>query len=300
MNKIYRVIFNHATQTWTAVTELAKSHGRSSSSATVGSISSTSATSNKGLNHFKRSLLALAVLLASTQPVFASVAIGGEDEDGKPNSAFAKNNPEMRHMPYDYGTPNNTHRTENGHYNDSIASGIAVGNRANAVSGDGFSSGIAIGDYSKAVVPTYGGLSVALGHYSTASGVGSVVVGTAGLASGFNSLAISRQAGATADFAMAIGTASSASANRSTAIGQSAQATGVGAIALGSAEMQPITNENQRAPTTQFNTTTNTQAKGKNSIAVGTTAQSSAEDAVAVGTLSRGVTSALLRLVESL
>lgn len=59
MNKIYRVIYNQATQTWTAVTELAKAKGKSSSAAIV------SDTNQHKLSHCnQKGALAFALLVS--------------------------------------------------------------------------------------------------------------------------------------------------------------------------------------------------------------------------------------------
>ncbi|OOS23163.1 hypothetical protein B0681_09915 [Moraxella porci DSM 25326] len=46
MNKVYRVIFNRATQTWTAVAEFAKAHGKSAKTVGSGLVAATLAISS--------------------------------------------------------------------------------------------------------------------------------------------------------------------------------------------------------------------------------------------------------------
>ncbi|WP_420925244.1 YadA-like family protein [Actinobacillus pleuropneumoniae] len=131
-----------------------------------------------------------------------------------------------------------------------------------------------------------GGLSFALGAYTQATAIGSTVIGTAGLASGFNSLAMMRQSAATNNYAMAIGTASWADGVASLAMGSSATARGKQSIAIGSSDMLAQNGGNGRA-LTKYDGTNNTQASGVRAIAIGTTARTSADDTIAIGTKTR-------------
>ncbi len=306
MNKIFRIIWNHAQQNWVVTSELASRQGKSNG------LVDSSTQPTKSVKNFFLNLISLSVLMSLPLAANAYVAIGGTDEYGgiaqqnageatinnqrKPLTATASDN--FGHSALNYNNPGNlsyTNPTQNdstGRYSGNLiaATGIAIGAGANAIfdsrfnqsnqSGAG-SSGIAIGDYSKASGP----LSFALGAYSIGSEVGATAIGTASRASGFNSLALMRQSAATNDYAMAIGTVAWASGKGSLAMGQSSQAAGHRAIAIGSADVVGGTAGNG-ARVTNYDENTNTQALGDRSIAFGANARTaqSAEDSVALGT----------------
>ncbi|VGM95820.1 Hep_Hag [uncultured Avibacterium sp.] len=306
MNKIFRIIWNHAQQNWVVTSELASRQGKSNS------LVDSSTQPTKSIKNFFLNLISLSVLMSFPLAANAYVAIGGTAEysgiaqqdageatinaQRKPLTATASDN--FGHNALNYNNPGNlsyTNPTQNdstGRYSGNLiaATGIAIGAGANAIfdsrfnqsnqSGAG-SSGIAIGDYSKASGP----LSFALGAYSIGSEVGATAIGTASRASGFNSLALMRQSAATNDYAMAIGTVAWASGKGSLAMGQSSQAAGNRSIAIGSADVVGGTAGNG-ARVTNYDENTNTQALGDRSIAFGANARTaqSAEDSVALGT----------------
>ncbi|AKG11923.1 ESPR-type extended signal peptide-containing protein [Moraxella bovoculi] len=298
MNSIYKIVFNKATGTYQAVAEFARSHTRVGGSSVSG-----------GVGHILRAkffvLLPLTTAVLSINHAYAAISIGETDKTkddvsrvvavkaGKGNIVTSETKkPEVirHHYPYDYQTPNHTKGKIGGNYSDNPVEPIAVGNHIDTrTTEDGIASGIGIGDYIKAT----GGLSISLGHHSSSLKTGAVALGTTSKAAGFNSLAISRQSHAQEDFSMSIGTASHAGAKYATAIGQSAQATGEGAIALGSADMKSFLGNDHRRKrnqTTTFNGVTNTQAKGKNSVAIGRSAQSHGEAAFAGGLKAKAYT----------
>ena len=161
------------------------------------------------------------------------------------------------------------------------------GNSASARSADGSVSGIAIGDYSNAR-----GLGVALGQYAQSNNIGSIAVGAATKANGFNSLAMMRQAYAGEQYAAAIGTAASAQGKASLAMGHSALAKGDQAIAIGSANPKPF-EDDKHTQYTKYDGSSNTQANTARAIAIGqgakvvaglTRDQKAFADGVAIGT----------------
>ncbi|WP_427835334.1 YadA-like family protein [Actinobacillus pleuropneumoniae] len=287
MNKIFKVIWSHATQTFVVVSELTRS--KSKAKASVSDVKNgVSSVIGSG---FKLSIISS--LLISTIPnVYAAIAIDGMGSswvNGKninyaTNSGTATANAKNSHHAYNYQNPGNMYyekQSDKNRYSGTLgtSSGIAIGENATTIGDDDYSSGVAIGDYAKAT----GGLSFALGAYTQATAIGSTVIGTAGLASGFNSLAMMRQSAATANYAMAIGTASWADATASLAMGASATAKGVQSIAIGSSDMLAQDGGNGRA-LTKYDGTNNTEASGARSVAIGTTARTSADDAIAIGT----------------
>ncbi|WP_432771704.1 YadA-like family protein [Actinobacillus pleuropneumoniae] len=290
MNKIFKVIWSHATQTFVVVSELTRS--KSKAKASVSDVKNgVSSVIGSG---FKLSIISS--LLISTIPnVYAAIAIDGMGSswvngvNGKninyaTNSGTATANAKNSHHAYNYQNPGNMYyekQSDKNRYSGTLgtSSGIAIGENATTIGDDDYSSGVAIGDYAKAT----GGLSFALGAYTQATAIGSTVIGTAGLASGFNSLAMMRQSAAKANYAMAIGTASWADATASLAMGASATAKGVQSIAIGSSDMLAQDGGNGRA-LTKYDGTNNTEASGARSVAIGTTARTSADDAIAIGT----------------
>ena len=290
MNKIFKVIWSHATQTFVVVSELTRS--KSKAKASVSDVKNgVSSVIGSG---FKLSIISS--LLISTIPnVYAAIAIDGMGSswvNGKninyaTNSGTATANAKNSHHAYNYQNPGNMYyekQSDKNRYSGTLgtSSGIAIGENATTIGDDDYSSGVAIGDYAKAT----GGLSFALGAYTQATAIGSTVIGTAGLASGFNSLAMMRQSAATANYAMAIGTASWANGVASLAMGASATAQGKQSIAIGSSDMLAQDGGNGRA-STKYDGINNTEASGARSVAIGTTARTSADDTIAIGTKTR-------------
>ncbi|MCW9733305.1 YadA-like family protein [Avibacterium sp. 20-15] len=301
MNKIFRIIWNHAQQNWVVTSELASRQGKSNS------LVDSSIQPTKSSKNFFLNLISLSVLMSLPLAANAYVAIGGTAEYSgiaqenagttsvsgvsKKQQAFASDDMGDKALDYlnpgsrSYNDPNQV--SANRLYSGTLAgaTGIAIGAMADArATGQstylpGESSGIAIGDYSKAI----GALSFALGGYSIASDTGATAIGTASRASGFNSLAMMRQSAATNDYAMAIGNVSWAAGKGSLAMGQSSQAAGDRAIAIGSANVGDTESTGPRV--TNYDANTNTQALADRSIAFGAKARTAqtATDAVALG-----------------
>ncbi|ABN73212.1 YadA-like family protein [Actinobacillus pleuropneumoniae] len=293
MNKIFKVIWSHVTQTFVVVSELTRSKSKAKASVSDVKKNGVSSLITLGL---KLSLMS-SLLSPSISTVYAAITIDKMDSyrfrDGTTinyatNSGTAKAGTGGSFSAYNYENPGNMNYEKQNNatvYSGTIkaSSGIAIGENATTETTIGgkvaYSSGVAIGDFSKAT----GGLSFALGAYSQATDIGATVIGTAGLASGFNSLAMMRQSAAKANYAMAIGTASWADATASLAMGASATAKGVQSIAIGSSDMLAQDGGNGRA-LTKYDGTNNTEASGARSVAIGTTARTSADDAIAIGT----------------
>ncbi|WP_419852843.1 ESPR-type extended signal peptide-containing protein, partial [Actinobacillus pleuropneumoniae] len=286
MNKIFKVIWSHVTQTFVVVSELTRSKSKAKASVSDVKKNGVSSLITLGL---KLSLMS-SLLSSSISTVYAAIAIDkmvvgyGTTINYAINSGTAKAGTNNSHYAYNYENPGNKNyvgQSDISRYSGTLeaSSGIAIGLNATTIASDNYSSGVAIGDYAKAT----GGLSFALGAYTQATAIGSTVIGTAGLASGFNSLAMMRQSAAKANYAMAIGTASWADATASLAMGASATAKGVQSIAIGSSDMLAQDGGNGRA-LTKYDGTNNTEASGARSVAIGTTARTSADDAIAIGT----------------
>ncbi|WGE34083.1 YadA-like family protein [Actinobacillus genomosp. 1] len=284
MNKIFKVIWSHATQTFVVVSELTRSKSKAKASVSDVKMNDVSSLITSG---FKLTLIS-SLLISSIPTAYAAVAIGStEDNQIKKGTATANNG--ATHYAYNYDNPGNKNyagqesaRNKDIRYSGDLpsSSGIAIGDHSTTIGSDRFSSGVAIGDYAKAT----GGLSFALGAYTQATGIGATVIGTAGLASGFNSLAMMRQSAAKANYAMAIGTASWADGVASLAMGSSATAKGKQSIAIGSSDMLAEDGDGNGRASTKYDGVNNTEASGVRSVAIGTTARTSADDTIAFGT----------------
>ncbi|WP_017357805.1 ESPR-type extended signal peptide-containing protein, partial [Actinobacillus pleuropneumoniae] len=284
MNKIFKVIWSHVTQTFVVVSELTRSKSKAKASVSDVKMNDVSSLITSG---FKLSLIS-SLLISSIPRAYAAIAIDSTNNLGNAvNNGTAKANAKNSHQAYNYQNPGNMYyegQSDTSRYSGTLeaSSGIAIGLNATTIASDNYSSGVAIGDNAMAT----GGLSFALGAYTQATAIGSTVIGTAGLASGFNSLAMMRQSAATNNYAMAIGTASWADGVASLAMGSSATARGKQSIAIGSSDMLAQNGGNGRA-LTKYDGTNNTQASGVRAIAIGTTARTSADDTIAIGTKTR-------------
>ena len=289
MNRIYRVIWSQVRGAYVVVSEIAKSHTRGSKSFV----------SNSAKASVKVGLAAMVLTCGSG--LVSNVQAGDKGFSVNPelgeNAVFNWLRPQPgapEILMYDYETPGNpgsgkvVNKKDNTKlYTNNKVFGIELGNSASARSADGSVSGIAIGDYSNAR-----GLGVALGQYAQSNDIGSIAVGAATKANGFNSLAMMRQAYAGAKYAAAIGTAASAQGEASLAMGHSALAKGAQSIAIGSANPTPFMDD-KKTQYTKYDESSNTQANTARSIAIGqgakveagtTRDQKAFADGVAIGT----------------
>ena len=193
MNKVFRVIWSQATQSWVAVSELTKAHKKQSSSTAKKSASGSSA------NLIKSSAIALALL--SGHSAYAATA-GNTAGEGQ-NTSVA------------WGDTSNA----------SGNNAVAVGRKAQAT-GD---SAIALGFESKST----NNWSVAVGLQTNASNKQAVAVGSKSQATGENSIAIGNAAKASNESSVALGSSTTSTNKFTTAVGATASATQEGATALG-------------------------------------------------------------------
>ncbi|MDU7785846.1 MAG: ESPR-type extended signal peptide-containing protein [Aggregatibacter aphrophilus] len=230
MNKVFKVIWCKASQTWIAVSELSKAF----------SLSTTTETPKKSLNSSNKTKIFIASIpLLFSFNVNAYIAIGSVENntiksDGAEATPRKKNSGSQALNYYNPGSksyddkdkPNNTDRR----YSDGDAYGIAIGKNTDVRDPHQDSNGIALGDHSKAT----GGLAMALGSFAKAEKNGGVAIGTASRSAGINSLAMMRQSAATGDYSTAIGSVAWAAGESSFALGASATAKGDQSIAIGS------------------------------------------------------------------
>ena len=278
MNNIFKVIWNHATQTWTAVGELASAKGKS-----------------KSVKLAAISTALLAVVAGGAQA--ANVVTKAEDRGGlaigtdtvtnqfygnadyKAKTGLSENKAEAKVNAYDgiaigngalsgsnSGTAGNAH----------IAIGLmsqATGNFANGKDTGGANAqnaAVALGAYSLA----RGQGSTALGAHAVADEVDSTAVGKVANAKGQSSTAVGQQAEAI-QRATATGAQSKALGTYSTAMGQSATANSWDSITVGSASTVSGANS--------INVGSNSVLSGTNIATVGANSKISSNNVSALG-----------------
>lgn len=278
MNKVFKVIWCKASQTWIAVSELSKAF----------SLSTTTETPKKSLNSSNKTKIFIASIpLLFSFNVNAYIAIGSVENntiksDGAEATPRKKNSGSQALNYYNPGSksyddkdkPNNTDRR----YSDGDAYGIAIGKNTDVRDPHQDSNGIALGDHSKAT----GGLAMALGSFAKAEKNGGVAIGTASRSAGINSLAMMRQSAATGDYSTAIGSVAWAAGESSFALGASATAKGDQSIAIGSVKPK-ILNAKGNVKKTKYDGLDNTQTNGHRSMALGTAAKTNGDDSFALG-----------------
>ena len=242
MNNIFKVIWNHATQTWTAVGELASAKGKSKS---------------VKLAAISTALLAFtgSVLAASGDVILDTTSNGGLLISTKHVTNQFKGSDQ-----YVKGVKAATGEEIQGNKKDPVVysyDGIAIGN--GAISGankflkdgkiedaNGGNGHVAIGLMSRALGAGSSSPSVALGAYAVAEGQGNTALGGNAYSRGINAVAVGRLANATNDGstalgsetkadwqATAVGNASKAEASKATALGSLSHAQSNSSIAIG-------------------------------------------------------------------
>ena len=193
MNNIFKVIWNHATQTWTAVGELASAKGKSKSV----------------------KLAAISTALLAVAGGAQAAAVVQKAEGNGSLSISTANNPTDPVRAYAYAN-----------------NGIAIGNGAKSGKEDARGDyHIAIG-FNADASNTSSSSSTAIGANSKATGQGSTTIGNASSATGMNSTALGNSSVADSAGAVAVGATSSAWFHGS-ALGEEAKARGIRSTALG-------------------------------------------------------------------
>ena len=255
MNNIFKVIWNHATQTWTAVGELASAKGKSKS--------------------VKLAAISTALLVAASGVEAANV-VSKAGELGQLSIATDKVTNQF------FG--NDRYKAETG-LSQNVAGatvnaydGIAIGNGAvsGSPSGTGGNGHVAIGLMAQASAGGANGqnAAVALGAYSLATGQGGTAIGAHSIADGLNSTALGKIAKANNDGATAVGTNTTAEW-QGTALGNTAQALANYATSIG---------VNSKA-NSHSSTSIGREAvvSGQNAIGIGTQTKVNGAGTVAVG-----------------
>lgn len=204
MNKIFRVIYSQATQSWVAVSELTKAHKKQSSSSAKKSASGSSA------NLIKSSAIALSLLSGSA--AYAADAASGliQINSTKGTTAAATGSDSIAIGKDSKATGND---------------GIALGNQAKAEN----KNTVAIGRESKAS----GESSIALGYQANADKQFTVAIGAGASSKHNNAVAIGKGSQALGATSLALVMGSKATGNDSYAIGWSSDSIGEMSMAFG-------------------------------------------------------------------
>ena len=295
MNKVFKVIWNHATQTWTAVSELGHAKGKTKSKkivkltalagAVIGSLAvSQTATAGSDLNNTNESIQlwpkdlahptagrhAIAIGINANASHQDSIAIGQNSQSNWTNSiAIGRDTQSAK----DHTVAIGSNATATGYQAVTLGSysnatdrlTIAVGAKANATK----ESAIAVGASASATNDN----AVALGQTATASNNNAIAIGTKEVTSGNNAVGIGAYAESTAERSTAVGMMSQANGAGSFAGGASAQATGTNSVAIGGATDGTLANKAGTAA----------KATGAQSIAIGTKSKAIDEDTIAQG-----------------
>ncbi|HAM9850815.1 YadA-like family protein [Escherichia coli] len=278
MNKIFKVIWNPATGSYTVASETAKSRGKKS-----------------GRSKLLISALVAGGLLSSFGVQAQAGKDNGEGVDyglGKGTGWVAIGEDAKANGYTDTGGGSSTavgyHATADGRWSTalgakthslgeaSVALGIsstAEGQRSIAVGASATSTGgfsIAFGRLAKSV----GEFSIAQGDHAETGANDAIAFGRESKALGIMSIALGATANASKEYAMALGASSKADGVDSLALGRQSLASAANAITIG-AESEAA--ENATAVGTKA------KAKGKNSLALGANSNSTGESSVALG-----------------
>lgn len=230
MNNIFKVIWNHATQTWTAVGELASAKGKSKS-VKLAAIST-----------------ALLVVTGGAQTAFASstdIAKTTSVDAGSStaNTATIQHDASMQGglaISPDRVTDQFKGDAHNGTKNIPGATvyaydGIAIGSGTEAgtkeVGGNGH---VAIGLMARANGAKTSGAAVALGAYAVAEEQDTVAIGNKAYANGSQAVSIGHESKSSSNGTVAVGNKSESTGFNSTAVGDGSQALSKNSTALGS------------------------------------------------------------------
>ena len=254
MNNIFKVIWNHATQTWTAVGELASAKGKSKS--------------------IKLAAISTALLVAASGVEAANV-VSKAGELGQLSIATDKVTNQFfgndRYKAETKLSKNVAGATVNAY------DGIAIGNGAvSGAPGAGGNAHVAIGLMAHASAGGANGqnAAVALGAYSLATGQGGTAIGAHSIADALNSTALGKVAKANGDGSTALGTSSQADR----------QAVALGNTAAADAPFSTSIGTNSRAVSNATISIGNeANATGFSAVSIGRATKVNGESSVAVG-----------------
>ncbi|MWQ24315.1 ESPR-type extended signal peptide-containing protein, partial [Glaesserella parasuis] len=266
MNKIFRVIWSHAQQAWVVVSELVKSHTKTSAYTDKrAQVCTSDYFLDKQQDKFKLSLLSLVLLGIFFSPVGLAATASTSNEkpyflDGASASTSGSDN----------GTIGIGKESKAAH------GAIAIGQKSKAEA----RHNIAIGYDTQAGYHKDHVNSIAIGNNTVVSGTEAVAIGSASKA-GKGSVVLGRQADAASiEQAVVIGNLAKASKAQSIAIGANTKAEGYGSISIGGDDLK--TTKYQTGNQGQSKTTT---AKGKASVAIGGLSLATGDGSIVVGPL---------------
>ncbi|MDO9981669.1 ESPR-type extended signal peptide-containing protein, partial [Glaesserella parasuis] len=255
MNKIFRVIWSHAQQAWVVVSELVKSHTKTSAYTDKrAQVCTSDYFLDKQQDKFKLSLLSLVLLSIFFSPVGlaayfqygASASVNGSDDGtigiGKESKAS--------HGAIAIGQNSKAEGRHN----------IAIGYDANT------------GTHNN---------SITIGNNTVGNGENVVAIGTSSKAGG-RSVVLGGQAEGTTTQTVVIGNLAKASASQSIAIGADAKAEGYGSISIGGDDLDSTNYHDNNSANQPRRTTT---AKGKASVAIGGLSLATGDGSIVVGPL---------------
>ncbi|MDQ8936416.1 ESPR-type extended signal peptide-containing protein, partial [Acinetobacter rudis] len=302
MNKIYRVIWSASSGAWIAVSEIAKSKGKTSTvKSSINRGFNFLVSKNKILN---LSLLSLAMLsLASNLYAGQKVDMFGGDisiDHSIENTSKLKNLYLNNKNSTDWVQPQlilgaNTARNEGAKFISQSLSSIDNTNTTKGVLGNSAtvnrdSSLHTINLVENAASPdplihyySVNDGNIKSGNYDNngAVGVGSIAVGVAASAGGSYTVAVGKDSDAKTISAVAIGHASKALDNSDIAVGRDSTASGSHSIALGA--------ESNAAGIKSVAMGNLAEAKGHDSLALGTRVEAAGMQAIAIGRFSKAL-----------
>ncbi|HBB2733701.1 TPA: hypothetical protein J9771_003990 [Escherichia coli] len=268
MNKIFKVIWNPATGSYSVASETAKSRGKKSG----------------------RSKLLISALVAGG--LLSSFGALANNYDGQPTD-YGDGSAGDGWVAIGKGSKANTFINTSGASTalgyDAIAEGMyssAIGSKTLASGGASMAFGVsarALGDRSVALGASStatGDRSTAFGRYAKTNGYTSLAVGDTALADGEKTIALGNTAQAYEIMSIALGDHANASKEYSMALGASSAASAANAIAMG-AESKAAENATAVG--------TNAEANGLNSIALGSGSIADVDNTIALGNQSQAV-----------
>ncbi|MFK5186324.1 ESPR domain-containing protein, partial [Glaesserella parasuis] len=256
MNKIFRVIWSHAQQAWVVVSELVKSHTKTSAYTDKRvQVCTSDYFLDKQQDKFKLSLLSLVLLAIFFSPVGSAAWLQDSSSSGSKGS--------------DEGSIGIGRESKVGH------GSITIGQKSEAEG----RTAVAIG-YSAKTGSKHDN-AIAIGNSSTATGPGTVTVGHSSEAKDRSVVLGANAKGENAQ-TVAIGSLATASASQSIAIGADTKAEGYGSISIGGDDLDQTDYHDNNKTNSPRHTTT---AKGKASVAIGGLSLATGDGSIVVGPL---------------
>ncbi|MDE4033413.1 ESPR-type extended signal peptide-containing protein, partial [Glaesserella parasuis] len=265
MNKIFRVIWSHAQQAWVVVSELVKSHTKTSACTDKrAQVCTSDYFLDKQQDKFKLSLLSLVLL-----GIFFSPPAGSATHTGQP---FLLDGASKSDRGSDDGT-------------------IGIGKKSKASYG-----AIAIGEESKAEARHNVAIgykadsgtdanSITIGYNTKVSGEQGIAIGKESKAGG-RSVVLGGQAEGTTTQTVVIGNLAKATGSQSIAIGADAKAEGYGSISIGGDDLdQTNYHANNANNANNGSSRRTTTAKGKASVAIGGLSLATGDGSIVLGPL---------------